>query len=314
MSGITGFLGIDIGGTKVAVRVEGAGTDPLLTTFRWTSGADVREDLAALADCLVAVRRRWPGPLRAAGVALPATLDSGGRVTAWPNRPAWAGLSLAAELHGMLPGTAVACADDGDLAALAEAGVAGLDDILYVGVGTGVGGGAVLGGELCPGPARGSFELGHLVIDRAGTRCDCGRRGCVQAHASGPAILRRATELRDAPVTYADLCDAWQRQLSWAVVAVDEGCAALATAIISAAELLRPDAVVVGGGFAEGLPGFTPRVARHTHHLTRPGHPAPTHHEAQLGGLSSLHGAVQLARTTSATIPTPVLTGSPAPG
>ncbi|MFJ1811393.1 MULTISPECIES: ROK family protein [unclassified Streptomyces] len=309
MSGITGFLGIDIGGTKVALRVEGAGADPLESAFRWTPGAHVREDMAALAGSLSAVRRLWPGPLRAAGVALPATLDGGGRVSAWPNRPAWAGLDLTAHLHGMLPSAAVACADDGDLAALAEARAAGLADILYVGVGTGIGAGAVLGGELCPGPARGSFELGHLVIDRTGARCDCGRRGCVQARASGPAVLRRAGELRGAPVAYADLCEAWQRRLSWAVAAVDEGCAALATAVVSAAELLRPDAVVVGGGFAGGLSGFTSLVQRHARGLARPGHPVPVHREALLGGLSSLHGAVQLARTAAAA-PTP--TASPA--
>ncbi|WP_051735617.1 ROK family protein [Streptomyces sp. NRRL B-3229] len=296
MSGVTGFLGIDIGGTKVAARVEGADTEPHLTTFRWTPAADAHEDMAALAECLAGVRRRWPGPIAAAGVALPATLGPDGRVTAWPNRPSWAGLDLAAELRRMLPGGTVSVADDGDLAALAEARAADLADVLYVGVGTGIGGGSVLGGELCPGPTRGSFELGHLVIERFGAPCDCGRRGCVQARASGPAVLRRAAELRDAPVTYAELCEGWRQRVSWAVVAVDEGCAALATAVVSATELLHPAAVVVGGGFAAGLSGFTALVARHAGQLSRPGHPAPVHREALLGGLSSLHGAVQLAR------------------
>ncbi|MGW3291253.1 ROK family protein [Streptomyces sp. NPDC001002] len=308
MSGISGFLGIDIGGTKVAVQVEGAGAEPHAAAFRWTPDADVGADLTALADCLAAVRRHWPGPLRAAGVAMPATLDPSGRVTAWPNRPSWAGLALAAELRGMLPGTAVAVADDGDLAALAEARAAGLADVLYVGVGTGIGGGSVLGGELCPGPARGSFELGHVVVDRAGARCDCGRRGCVQSRASGPAILRRAAELRDAPVTYPELCEAWQRRLSWAVVAVDEACAALAAAIVSAAELLHPEAVIIGGGFPSGLPGFTPHLSRHTDRLSRPGHPTPPHQNARLGPLSSLDGALLLARATDPTPKTPEAT------
>ncbi|MFB7335735.1 ROK family protein [Streptomyces adustus] len=298
MSGISGFLGIDIGGTKVAVRVEGEGAEPYSAGFRWTPGADVGADMSALADCLAALRRHWPGPLRAAGVAMPATLDAQGRVTAWPNRPAWAGLALAAQLRGMLPGTAVAVADDGDLAALAEARAANLADVLYVGVGTGIGGGSVLAGELCPGPARGSFELGHVVVDRSGARCDCGRRGCVQSRASGPAILRRAAELRDAPVTYAELGQAWQRRLSWAVVAVDEACAVLASAIVSAAELLHPEVVIVGGGFPAGLPGFTSLLARHAMRLSRPGHPAPPHQDARLGPLSSLDGALVLAHAT----------------
>ncbi|CAL9419362.1 Kanosamine kinase [Streptomyces sp. enrichment culture] len=303
MSGITGFLGIDVGGTKVAVRVEGTGADPYRTTFRWSADGDVADDMAALDRTLAQVRRHWPGPLRAAGVAMPATLDTAGRVTAWPNRPAWAGLDLAAELRRMLPGTAVACADDGDLAALAEARAAGHDDLLYLGIGTGVGGGAVLGGALFPGTARGSFEIGHLVVDRCGRRCDCGRVGCVQSRASGPAILRRAAELRDGPVDPAELREAWRRRESWAVVAVDEACAVLATAVVGTAELLHPAAVVVGGGFADAFPDVTPLVERHARALARPGHPVPPHRPARLGGLSSLHGALHLART----LPAPAL-------
>lgn len=366
--GSTGLLGIDIGGTKVAVRVEGPGTQPLSAGFRWTPDADARADMAALAGCLQTVRRDLPGPPRAAGVAVPATLDASGRVTAWPNRPAWAGLDLVAELRRMLPGTAVAVADDGDLAALAEARAAHLDDVLYVGVGTGIGGGSVLGGDLCPGPTRGSFELGHIIVDRTGPHCDCGRQGCAQSRASGRAILRRATELRraartgrgtdvpgttgpwsgaeplrgadphvdallghpaterretvpgagadldgeprDASVSYEELCDGWRGRLEWAVGAVDEGCAALGAAIVSASELLHPAAVIVGGGFPVGLPGFTHLVARHAQRLSRPGHPAPAHHEARLGPLSSLHGALHLARATTAR---PVPSGQPVP-
>ncbi|MFI9345018.1 ROK family protein [Streptomyces sp. NPDC052773] len=302
MSGITGFLGIDVGGTKVAVRVEGAGADPYRTTFRWSAHGGVADDMAALARTLAEVRRHWPGPLRAAGVAMPATLDAAGRVTTWPNRPSWAGLDLAAELRAMLPGTEVACADDGDLAALAEARAAGLDDLLYLGIGTGIGGGAVVGGKLFPGSARGSFEIGHLVVDRCGARCDCGRVGCVQSRASGPAILRRAAELRDAPVEPGELREAWSRQESWAVVAVDEACAVLAAAVVGTAELLHPSAVVVGGGFGDAFPEVTALVERHARALARPGRPAPPHLPARLGGLSSLHGALHLART----LPIPV--------
>ena len=92
----------------------------------------------------------------------------------------------------------------GNVAALAEAHAAGRPDLLYLGVGTGVGGGIVLGGRLLPGPSRGSCEIGHLIVDRSAARCDCGRRGCVQSVASGPAVLRRAARGRGAEVTFAE--------------------------------------------------------------------------------------------------------------
>lgn len=297
--GMTRYLGLDVGGTKVAVRLEGGEGDaaaPYETAFRWTRGAGVREDMAALAACLERVRTHAGGAVTAAGLALPVTLDASGTVVAWPNRPGWTGLDLRAELHRMLPGTVICHADDGDLAALAEARAIGCDDLVYLGVGTGIGGGVVLGGRLCPGPARGSCELGHLVVDRTGAVCDCGRRGCVQASASGPAILRRAAVLRGAPVEYAELREGWAAGTSWARDAIDEGCAVLAAAAAGTAELFHQEVTVIGGGFADGLPGFVEHVERHVRGLARPGGPQPRIAAARLGALSSLDGAVLLAR------------------
>jgi kanosamine 6-kinase len=167
---------------------------------------------------------------------------------------------------------------------------------VYLGVGTGIGGGIVHRGEPLPGPSHGSCEVGHLIIDRWGPRCDCGRRGCLQAIASGPATLRRASRLHGAPVDFATLRTALAGGADWAEEAVDETCSALASAIVSLGELFRPELTVLGGGFADGLPGLTARVAAHTTGLARPGSPAPVLRPAALGGLSSLHGAVALAR------------------
>ncbi|MGW2275520.1 ROK family protein [Streptomyces yangpuensis] len=308
-------LGMDVGGTKVAIRLESDGAQPYETAFRWRDGDDVRADLRALAAFLDGVRRNAPAPIVAAGVAVPATLDRSGRVTAWPNRPGWTGLDLHAELSRMLPGAAVECADDGDLAALAEARAAGCEDVVYLGIGTGVGGGVVLGGEPAPGPRRGSCELGHLIVDRSGAaRCDCGRQGCVQAFASGRAILRRATRLRgeEDPVGYGELVEAWRDRRSWAVLAVDEGCAALAAAVTGANELFRPSVFIIGGGFAEGLPGFIQAVECHTRRLARAGHPAPRIRPARLGALSSLGGAMLLAHSLAAGPGAPASAPAPA--
>ncbi|MEU3466078.1 ROK family protein [Streptomyces sp. NPDC006733] len=295
------YLGIDVGGTKVALRLEGAGEEgePAEAVLRWPDAGDPARDLAALAAGIAGLRERRPGPLTAVGVAMPATLDRTGRVVAWPNRPSWEGLALHAELGALLPDLPPAdlrTADDGDLAGLAEAGAAGVRDLVYLGVGTGVGGGLVLDGRLCPGPERGSCEIGHLVVDREGRRCDCGRRGCVQSAASGPAILRRAAELRGGEVPFAELAPALAAGEGWARQAVREGAQALASAVVGLSELTHPELAVIGGGFAAAIPGFVPAVARQVECLERPGGPRVPVAEAKLGGLSSLYGAVLLAR------------------
>lgn len=293
------YLGVDIGGTKVALRVE-AGTECLLeTSFSWGPRRGVAHDLARLAQCVRESQDRTGAAPRAVGVAMPATVGPDGRITAWPSRPEWTGTDLGAALRALFPGTAVAWADDGDLGALAEARHADCDDLLYLGVGTGIGGGLVLRGEPCPGPGRGSFEIGHTVVGERGPRCVCGRQGCLQAVASGPATLRRATRLRGETVTYDVLRHGWSDGRPWAVSALRRTCRALAVAVVSVQELLHPRLVLIGGGFASGIPGFADVVSVHLAALARPGGlPLPVR-PAALGGLSSLRGAVSLARLTA---------------
>ncbi|MEV0442029.1 ROK family protein [Streptomyces spectabilis] len=290
------YLGVDIGGTKVAFRAETDAECVHESAFAWHPRHSAAQDLRQLADAVDELRARLGASFRAVGVAMPATVEPDGHVRAWPGRPEWTGTDLGAALRPLFPGAALAWADDGDLGALAESRDSGCDDLLYLGVGTGVGGGLVLGGEPCPGPGRGSFEAGHMVVELSGPRCDCGRRGCLQALASGPATLRRAHRLRGSAVTFDDLLTAWGDGRPWAVTALRRTCRALAAAAVGVQELLRPRLVRVGGGFASGIPGFVGLVADHVTELARPGLPPLPVERAALGGLSSLHGAVSLAR------------------
>ncbi|MEU9919261.1 ROK family protein [Streptomyces sp. NPDC051001] len=293
-------LGIDIGGTKVALRAESADGRTEELTFSWPhheGGPD--SDLALLSDGITALTARTGDGFQAAGVAVPATVGPDEQVTSWPSRPSWTGLALGPALRALVPGVAVAWADDGDVAALAEAAAADCANLLYVGVGTGIGGGLVLGGRLCPGPGRGSFELGHLVVELGGPVCVCGRRGCLQAIASGPATLAQAGDFRGEPVTYEELLEALSIDRPWATAAIDGTCRALATAIMGVTELLHPSLAVIGGGFAAGIDTLVDRTATHLTSLSRPGRPAPPVAPARLGGISSLQGAVHLARAVT---------------
>ncbi|MEU6992305.1 ROK family protein [Streptomyces sp. NPDC046465] len=300
-------LGVDVGGTKVAFRVEDEGADPYEMSFSWQEWHERRSaeaDLAQLAEAVGELRARTGAPadgppgsgFRAVGVAMPATVAPSGRVRAWPSRPEWAGVDLGASLRGLFPEARVGWADDGDLGALAEAAAAGCDRLLYLGVGTGVGGGFVDRDGGIAGPGRPSFEIGHLIVDRDGALCVCGRRGCLQALASGPATLRRAARTRGARVGFEELRAGVAAGAPWAAGAVDETAAALAAAVVGVSELLHPRLTLVGGGFADRMPGLVDAVAGHVSRLTRPGGPVAPVRAATLGGLSSLRGACVLAR------------------
>lgn len=245
---------------------------------------------------MASVTQKLPEPVKAAGVALPATVDQSGRISRWPTRPHWAGLDLASFLAGLIDGAIVRWADDGDLAAIAESRAAGCGDLVYLGIGTGIGGGIVSRGSWYPGSDRGSCEIGHVVIDRVGPECDCGRQGCLQAMASGPATLRRAAAMRGSTVSFGELKLALLEAREWATAAVTETCAALATAIVSLDELIHPDRFVIGGGFAVELLGLAALVSAQTARLVRAGQPIPPVTESMLGGLASLRGAELLAR------------------
>lgn len=289
------LLGIDVGGTKVAVRTERHGTvaEHIMT---WPAEGSARDDLEVLGHWLGVALTGQPAPT-AVGMAMPATCDATGTVVTWPGRPSWTGLDLRAALRALFGRIPVAWADDGDLAALAEAGHAGLRDVVYVGVGTGVGGGIVRDGRVWPGPERGSCELGHLVVDMSGPCCDCGRHGCLQALASGPATLRRATGLRGRVVTPADLTAGLASGAGWAEGALVPTVAALAAAVVGVSELAHPDVVLIGGGFGAGIADLPARVAGAAGSLRRRGGRVLDIRPAALGARSSLVGAVLLART-----------------
>ena len=106
----------------------------------------------------------------------------------------WENVPLAEELGEILP-VPVAVANDADCAALGEA-VAGagkdVSDMVMVTLGTGVGGGVILGGRLFCGRLTGGCELGHMAIYEGGELCTCGRRGCLEAYASATALIRDA--------------------------------------------------------------------------------------------------------------------------
>ena len=125
----------------------------------------------------------------------------------------------------------------------------GTSNMLYLTVSTGVGGGVILDGRVFRGRTGNGGELGHLTVDWRGRPCKgCGRRGCLEAYASGTSIAERAREAGLAIEIASDVAAAARSGDVVAKCVWDETCEALACGIASLANVFEPERVVIGGG------------------------------------------------------------------
>jgi glucokinase len=127
----------------------------------------------------------------------------------------------------------------------------GCADLLYVNIGTGIGGGVVAGGRLVRGSGNLAGEIGHTTVERGGAVCTCGRRGCLEACASGEALARRGTEALGRPVSGREVFALAGEGHAAARLVLDEVIEDLAHGIGNAAGLLNPALVIIGGGLSE---------------------------------------------------------------
>ncbi|MER5198175.1 ROK family protein [Streptomyces sp. NPDC002755] len=286
-------LAVDIGGTKLALRALAAGAAVYERTVLWPVGGDAAGESELLeASVAEAVGALGGAPVRI-GVAAAPNVGADGSVLSWPNRPAWVGRSLSAPFAGS--GAEVLFGDDATLAGLAEARSTGSRDLVYLGIGTGVGGGLVSGGRLLTGAWGTAGELGHLVVDPAGPRCRCGTRGCLQAVVSAGALAAHASATRGLPTTTAELVAGVDRADPWAERTLDHAADAIARALRVLVELVQPAHIRIGGGLGAALAPLPRRVARRLSATARPGRLLPEVGAAVHGPHSSLAGAALLA-------------------
>jgi glucokinase len=261
-------LGLDVGGTKLAAGVvdrDGTVRSSLVISSRVEDGPE------AMIARLVELGRRavaesgvpWSA-IPAVGIACGGPLDpKAGIIQSPPGLPGWDGIPLVAMVTEALDRPAVVD-NDATAGALAEwwygAGRAGaVRDLVYLTISTGIGGGLILDGRVHRGAAGNAGELGHLTVDYRGRQCGCGRRGCLEAYASGTNIAARAREALaggDAPSSLRDLAVVTARDVAEAAAAGDlvaraiwdETTEILGSAVANILDAFNPELVVLGGG------------------------------------------------------------------
>lgn len=241
-------VGLDIGATKtLGVVVDGEGRVVAQERLPTEPGAEgivrtavgVVEALAAGAGAVTAVGVGVPGLVDAASGALSHAVNLGVDGDRLP-----LGDLLAARL-----GVPVSVENDVNAAALGAVALTGVDDLVYLSIGTGLAAGLVLDGRLRRGVSHAAGEIGHVPVDPAGAACQCGQRGCLETVASGRA-LTEAWPAGDEPAAQALFAAALGGDPRAAAVR-DRFAAGVADAVRVLGLSLDPRVVMLGGGVAQ---------------------------------------------------------------
>lgn len=269
-------VAIDLGGTKaLAGVVESDGT---VRSRVYLPSRDLKgrpgELLDRLAEGAEAAASEADIPfesIEAIGVCVPGPLDRSLSVVSMAPNLGWFDLAVREELQRRLPGKSVFLENDVRAAALGEHRLGagrGHTSMLAVFVGSGVGGGMVVDGQLFHGAHGGAGEIGHMVVRAGGPRCGCGRAGCFEAMSARDAVGRyviadvargHTTLLTDIlhgnllAFTSRDLATAVAQHDAVAIRAARRSARYAGLAIGSVVNLVDPDIVVIGGGIAEAL-------------------------------------------------------------
>lgn len=243
-------LGIDIGGTKVAVGVVALPSLELIASTR--ADAPAHQGGAAVYQTALDLCRKLPQieQVQSIGVCYGGqVLDNhvlrSNQVSGWDDFP------LEQRLQADLAPLPVRIFNDANAIAWLEwTQRAGnhLRSLFYVTVSTGIGGGLVLDGRVYEGRSGLSAEIGHIILEPDGVRCVCGRRGCLEALAAGPAISQAYTALTGVDVSAKEIARRATEGDTAAVRVLREGGTRVGRALAIMNILLDVDCVVLGGG------------------------------------------------------------------
>lgn len=309
-------IGVDLGGTKIAIApVAPTGKAGEMIQLPTPQNHTPEMIIAAIAEAvkpLVNGASSLPAGI-GVGVAGSVNPDTGAVVFApnlqWQNVPLQALLSQALSLP-------VSVVNDVRGATMGEwlygAGQ-GIDDLVTLFIGTGIGGGIISGGRLVTGSGNAAGELGHIVVDMHGPKCTCGNRGCLEAVAGGWAIAKRVEEAvaKDPSagavirrlnggscnkVKASVLKQAAQEGDKLAVEIIQEAVSAIVAGAVSLANAFNPKRIILGGGVVDAWPdliGFVEQKVRQRAVACRASHCDVV--SAQLSGKAGVIGAAAFA-------------------
>lgn len=311
----TPTIGVDIGGTKVAAGVVDERGTIVATTHRYTPADDVSRIEDAIVAAVGELTSKYD--VEAVGIGAAGFIDAQRSTVMFSPNLAWRDEPLQASLERRLR-LPVVVENDANAAAWAEVRFGAgrrFDHVVTVTVGTGIGGGIVVNGQLLRGQFGAAAEIGHVTVVPDGRRCGCGLQGCWEQYASGRALVRAGRSLaRASPEIAGELLrlaggrsdNITGEMITQAAAAGDMAALQcfdvvgtwLGRGLAGLAAILDPGLFIIGGGVsAAGEVLRAPALAAYREHLTGGGHrPLAELRIAELGPEAGLVGAADLAR------------------
>lgn len=305
-------FGVDLGGTTVKIAYFDE-TGTMITnweipTVTANGGSQILPDIAASIRDFREKNGIDAQALLGIGIGVPGPVDSKGNVNRCVNL-GWGTFNISKELSS-LTGLPVTAGNDANVAALGEfwkGGGKGCRNMVFVTLGTGVGGGIVIEGKLLHGAHGAGAEIGHMVLNRNETAvCGCGKRGCVEQYCSATGIVRLAKLALEAsqeesalrqvnPLTCKDIFDAGKQGDQLALQVLDQYYAYMGEFLANVCCVVNPEVVVIGGGVSKAgnvlLDGLKPYFGKYVFHAASNVQFAL----ASLGNDAGAYGAFKLA-------------------
>jgi len=242
-------IGIDIGGTDIKIGLVDVHQKLLASVVAPTGGArpaaEVIADIGEKTLALLTEQGIAMDQCMGAGVGVAGTVNRKAGIVTYSNNLRWENVPLAKELGKYLP-IPIRIANDADCAAFGEAAAGagrGLQDVVMITLGTGVGGGVIMDGEIVSGS-----ELGHMVIVENGELCTCGRRGCLEAYASASALKRQAERAAGRAMQPEEIFAAAAAGNPALKQVTDDYIRRLGIGVVNIVNIFRPQLVLIGGG------------------------------------------------------------------
>ena len=249
-------IGIDIGGTDTKIGLvdihQKLLTETVIATDATRTAEEVIADIGQNVLSLLEEQGIVIDQCVGAGIGVPGTVDCKNGVVRYSNNIKWENVKLAEEMEKYLP-IPICIANDADCAALGEA-VAGAgteyQDLIMITLGTGVGGGIILDGEIYEGKVLGGSEIGHMVIVEDGELCTCGRKGCLEAYASATALRRNVQHAVGEVLEPKEIFERAEAGDETLRRVVDQYISHLGTGLVNIVNIFRPQLILIGGGIS----------------------------------------------------------------
>ena len=294
-------FGVDLGGTTVKIAYFDENGTMLekweIPTVTAGGGKQILPDIAASIRAFMDAHNIADTAILGIGIGVPGPVSGKGVVNKCVNL-GWGVFNIAEELAS-LTGLSVKAGNDANVAALGEfwkGGGQGCENMVFVTLGTGVGGGIVIDGQLLHGSHGSGAEIGHMVLNRDETAvCGCGKRGCVEQYCSATGIVRLAKLAGMGDVTCKDIFDAGKAGDETALKVLEQYYAYLGEFLGSLCSVVDPEVVVLGGGVSKAgtmlLEGVEPYFHKYVFHAASEVKFAL----ASLGNDAGAYGAFKLA-------------------